>query len=271
MAESSGSSRNLTPAQFIGGGVAIVFLLFPALTLYRLSQLQSNVDTMAQAVQKAVEMASSAEATAGDAVAQASQAQRDAHTAAQGRLLAEQDRDSALAVASEARREQIKASQEVRRVRQQKEAELNRLHSALGRIVDTRRTALGLVMNLGSDALKFDFDKAHLRPENRELLSRIAGILLTSQDYAIQVLGHTDDVGSATYNQGLSLRRARAVRDYLVEAGLDPARMETSGLGKSRPLVEGATPEARAKNRRVEIGVVNTNVRYTQTAQSPGN
>ena len=65
--------------------------------------------------------------------------------------------------------------------------------------------------------VSFEFDKAELRVEDRELLSRIAGILMTSKDYAISVNGHTDDVGSEEYNQKLSERRAKAVVDYLKE------------------------------------------------------
>jgi outer membrane protein OmpA-like peptidoglycan-associated protein len=163
-----------------------------------------------------------------------------------------------------ARQEADQARQEAEAIRKEREAELDRLQTALNRIAETRRTALGLVMNLGSDSLQFDFDKATLRPENREILSRIAGILLTSQDYAIAVYGHTDDVGSAQYNQDLSERRAQTVRDYLIEAGIDPKIITTEGFGKSRPLVQSRTPQARAKNRRVEIGIVNTRVLYTE-------
>ena len=151
---------------------------------------------------------------------------------------------------------------EAERVRREAEAELNRLEDALGKIADTRRTALGVVMNLGEDALKFDFDKSDLRPENKELLSRIAGILMTSSDYTVSVNGHTDDVGSDNYNIGLSERRATAVRDYLVEAGIEPAILTVEGFGKSQPLVKGTSDEARAKNRRVELGIVNTRIKY---------
>ena len=139
---------------------------------------------------------------------------------------------------------------------------MNRLQAALGQIAETRRTALGLVMNLGGDHLKFEFDKADLRTEDKELLSRIAGILMTSHDYTISVNGHTDDVGSAAYNQKLSERRAQAVRDYLVKAGLPPEILSVEGHGKSLPLVPGTTDAARAKNRRVELGLVNTQIRY---------
>jgi OOP family OmpA-OmpF porin len=117
-------------------------------------------------------------------------------------------------------------------------------------------------MNLGSNYLKFEFDKADLRPEDKELLSRIAGILMTSHDYTISVNGHTDDVGTDAYNQKLSERRAQAVRDYLVKAGLAAEILSVEGHGKSRPIVAGNTEAARAKNRRVELGIVNIQIRY---------
>ena len=68
------------------------------------------------------------------------------------------------------------------------------------KIVETRRTAIGIVLNLGSDRIEFEFDRAALRPEERELLARIAGVLLATADqgYAIQVFGHTDDVAIDT-------------------------------------------------------------------------
>jgi len=122
-------------------------------------------------------------------------------------------------------------------------------------------------MNLGSDYLKFEFDKADLRPEDKELLAKIAGILMTSHDYTISVNGHTDDVGTAEYNQKLSERRAQAVRDYLVKAGLSAEILSVEGHGKSRPLVAGNSDAARAKNRRVELGIVNIQIRYGAQAR----
>ena len=74
--------------------------------------------------------------------------------------------------------------------------------------------------------------------------------------------GHTDDVGSEAYNQKLSERRAQAVRDYLVKAGLSAEILSVQGHGKSLPLVKGSTDAARAKNRRVELGIVNMQIRY---------
>lgn len=215
------------------------------------------------------------------ALEQATSAQDSARLSAEGRLAAETEtaiardeseasRGEAAAARSEteaARREAAgerekaaKAQAEAERVKKRAEAELNRLQDALGQIAETRRTALGLVMNLGGDHLKFAFDKAELRPEDRELLSRIAGILITASDYTISVNGHTDDVGGAEYNQKLSERRAQAVYDYLVEAGLSKDILSVQGHGKSRPLVPGSSEAARAKNRRVELGIVNIKI-----------
>ena len=116
---------------------------------------------------------------------------------------AREEADEARDVADLALREADEAKAEAERIRREAEAELNRLEEALSKIADTRRTALGLVMNLGEDALKFDFDKSELRSENRELLARITGILLTSPDYTISVNGHTDDVGKLRVQPGL--------------------------------------------------------------------
>ena len=147
---------------------------------------------------------------------------------------------------------------------------VDNLEEALSQVAETRRTALGLVMNLGSDYLKFDFDKAELHPSDRELLSRVAGILLTSPDYSVSVNGHTDDVGTEEYNQQLSERRAQAVRDYLVKAGLPPAILSVTGHGKKRPLLPGSSEKARAKNRRVELGIVNTRILYGRPGVTSG-
>jgi len=192
-----------------------------------------------------------------------------ARTAAEGRQAAEaetaearEQREAAVQEATTARETASRAQAEADAIRKKAEAEVNRLQQALGQIAETRRTALGLVMNLGGDHLKFEFDKADLQPSDKELLARIAGILMTSHDYTISVNGHTDDVGSDAYNLKLSERRAQAVRNYLVQAGLSPEILSVEGHGKSLPLVRGTSEAARAKNRRVELGLVNTQIRY---------
>lgn len=201
------------------------------------------------------------------ALERAEQAERFARAAAEGRLEAEAVAARAEQDASASREDAELARREAERVRLEAEAELNRLEDALGKIAETRRTALGLVMNLGEESIKFEFDDASLKTADRELLSRIAGILLTSEDYSVYVNGHTDDVGSASYNQKLSERRARAVRDYLVQAGIDERIMTVEGKGKTQPIAAGTSSAARAKNRRVELGIVNARVRYPHASR----
>jgi outer membrane protein OmpA-like peptidoglycan-associated protein len=190
------------------------------------------------------------------ASARAVRAEENAAAAADARTRAERESAEARAEAQTSAEQARAALEEAEKIRQERENDLNRLQEALGALVETRRTALGLVMNLGSDAIQFDFDRSDLRAENRELLSRIAGVLLTARGYSVYVYGHTDDVGTEEYNRGLSERRARAVRDYLVEAGLDSAIITTRGYGKSSPRAPGASAGSRAQNRRVEIGIV---------------
>ena len=222
--------------------------------------------------------ADEAESRAAAADARANAAEQTARTATTEREIAEQVRDNAVAeretaqqLAEQARRAEAEALDQARlardeadEIRRRREMEINRLQESLNTIVETRRTAIGVVMNLGSDRVEFAFDKADLRPTERELLARIAGVLIASADqgFAIQVFGHTDDVGTAEYNLGLSERRARAVRDYLVDSGVAPDIVTIEGMGKSMPLVDGTDDQARARNRRVEIAVIDTLVDF---------
>jgi OOP family OmpA-OmpF porin len=104
----------------------------------------------------------------------------------------------------------------------------------------------------------FDFDKAVLKPDGKakldELVSRVQGMDL---EVAIAV-GHTDNVGSASYNQKLSLRRAEAVKAYMASKGIDSSRVYTDGKGKTQPVADNKTADGRAKNRRTEIELVGT-------------
>ncbi len=227
----------------------------------------ARAETSRQNAEAAAAEAAEAEARARDSDAGREAAEEARRKAEQAREVAEADSAEARRLADDARRaeamavEQAQAARdEADRIRRQREVELNRMQEALDRIVETRRTAIGMVLNLGSDRVEFEFDKAELRPAERELLARIAGVLIASADrgYAIQVFGHTDDVGTEEYNQALSERRARAVMDYLVEAGVDSNILSVQGMGKSLPLVADTTDDARARNRRVEIAIIDT-------------
>jgi len=104
----------------------------------------------------------------------------------------------------------------------------------------------------------FDFDKYDIKPEGKakldDLVAKTKGINLE----VIIAVGHTDNIGTAAYNQALSERRANAVKDYLVSKGIEKNRVYTEGKGMKNPIASNSTAEGRAKNRRTEIEVVGT-------------
>ena len=104
----------------------------------------------------------------------------------------------------------------------------------------------------------FDFDKSVLKPEGRAKLDDLVGKIKGINLEVIIAVGHTDSVGSAAYNQKLSVRRAESVKAYLVSKGIERNRIYTEGKGKTQPIASNKTAEGRAKNRRVEIEVVGT-------------
>jgi outer membrane protein OmpA-like peptidoglycan-associated protein len=136
---------------------------------------------------------------------------------------------------------------------QERDSAQQRLFVSLSEILETRREARGLIVNL-SDVL-FDFNQSTLKPGAKEKLAKLAGILLAYPgSYRIEIEGHTDAVGSEEYNLKLSEARAASVRDYITQAGIVSDRIVAArGLGKTRPVATNDTPEGRQMNRRVEI------------------
>ena len=105
----------------------------------------------------------------------------------------------------------------------------------------------------------FDFDKAVLKPEAKTKLDDMAAKLKGINLEVVIAVGHTDSVGSDAYNQKLSIKRAEAVKAYLVSnGGIEASRVYTEGKGKKQPVADNKTAEGRTKNRRVEIEVVGT-------------
>ncbi len=99
----------------------------------------------------------------------------------------------------------------------------------------------------------FDFDKDTIKPEAYPLLDNVAEILKKNPVMSIELHGHCDNVGTAAYNMDLSMRRAKAVKAYLVKKGIMPNRMATLGFGFTKPVALNGTELGRALNRRVEI------------------
>jgi len=189
-------------------------------------------------------------------LAAAKEAQMKAEAeAAAVRAKAEAD---AAAAKAKAEGDALKAKEEAaradaERARQAAAALRTQLLDQFNRILETRDTPRGLVVNMG-DVL-FDFGKYDLRPEAREKLAKLSGIVLAHPGLTLAVEGHTDNVGSDELNQKLSEQRAESVRSYLVAQGLAQANVTGQGFGKSTPVVDNSTAANRQKNRRVEIVV----------------
>ena len=143
------------------------------------------------------------------------------------------------------------------RAREQAETEKIELRAQLLRqfqqILETRDSARGLIVNM-SDVL-FDTGKSALRPAAREKLAKVAGVISSHAGLALEVEGHTDNVGGDDYNQRLSEQRGQAVRDYLTEQGIDSASITTRGFGETQPTASNDNAAGRQANRRVELVV----------------
>ena len=99
----------------------------------------------------------------------------------------------------------------------------------------------------------FETNSAKLKPESSETLDKVAESLKNFPDVHIQVSGHTDSTGSAAYNLKLSDKRAKAVMDYLISKGVNPANLTEKGYGLTEPIADNKTAEGRAQNRRVGL------------------
>ncbi len=107
------------------------------------------------------------------------------------------------------------------------------------------------------DKIHFEFDSAQLRQDSFPILDQIADTLKANPDIQlIEIQGHTDEQGLASYNLDLSKRRARSVLEYLAEAGIDESRLSSEGYGEEKPINPASTEEAYAENRRVEFLII---------------
>ena len=112
-----------------------------------------------------------------------------------------------------------------------------------------------ILVNLPS-GVTFDTDSTLIKPAFRDTLDTVSTSLNKYPNSLIDVYGHTDSTGTDPYNQTLSENRARVVADYLTGRGVNPARIRSTGFGKTQPVASNDTPEGRAANRRVEIKIV---------------
>jgi OmpA-OmpF porin, OOP family len=106
------------------------------------------------------------------------------------------------------------------------------------------------------EGIEFGFDSDRITRDERGALDSAAETLRRNPGLRVEIAGHTDSVGAAAYNQALSERRARAVLEYLVAAGIDRDRLTARGYGEAEPVADNATDAGRARNRRVELRVL---------------
>ena len=102
-------------------------------------------------------------------------------------------------------------------------------------------------------AIKFRYKSFKITADTIGVVLRLANLLNEYENYKIKILGYTDNVGSARYNKKLSKKRAEAVKDVLLQEGIEESRIEAVGMGKDNPIASNKTSEGRAQNRRIEV------------------
>src|SRR5271168_801919 len=192
-----------------------------------------------------------AERDAAQAAAARAQADAAALTAQQQAQAAKQQADAAQQQADAAQQQAKAAEEAAARSEAEKQALRAALLNQFNRVLPTTDTPRGLQVNM-ADVL-FAFGKYELQPSAREALAKFSGIVLAHPGLHLSVEGYTDSVGSDAFNQALSEQRANAVRDYLIQQGLDPTSITATGFGKSNPVSSNDTAAGRQQNRRVEI------------------
>ena len=256
-----------------GNGVKERDLALPARAAVRAAvEAQTRAEERADQAARDARTQEIADLRVAKAEAEAAQAkaQQEAAAAQRERAEALEAKAEAQEAVRQAKIEQQQAQQMMRRAETEAErltdlkeeaeryaaAARSRLQNALNQVVETNETARGVVVNLPD--ILFASGRATLRPKAKEVLSRLAGILLVMPDFQLSIEGHTDSTGGTAINQRLSERRADAVRAYLEEAGIAPAKMTTLGLGESQPIADNRAAAGRSRNRRVEIVIAET-------------
>jgi len=221
-------------------------------------RIASEQAAAAETARKEAEAKAAADAAAAKRLAD-QEAQRQAQLAAANeaalRAKAKADADAAQAAAQAqanalAAREAA-AKAETERVRAAAEKARRELLDQLNRVLETKDTPRGLVVNMAETL--FDTGKYDLRPEAREKLARLSGILAIHPELHLDVEGHTDNTGGLDINQKLSEQRADAVAKYLVGQGVSEKNLKSAGFADTHPIADNSTPDGRKKNRRVEI------------------
>src|SRR5271168_4710907 len=216
--------------------------------------VQTAADARAIALKRAAQQKAEAEQAAAQAAVAAADAKQKEEAAARQQAEIQKlqaERDAAQQQADGAQQQAKAAEEAAARSEAEKQALRAALLNQFNRVLPTTDTPRGLQVNM-ADVL-FAFGKYELQPSAREALAKFSGIVLAHPGLHLSVEGYTDSVGSDAFNQTLSEQRANAVRDYLIQQGLDPTSITSTGFGKSNPVSSNDTAAGRQQNRRVEI------------------
>jgi OmpA-OmpF porin, OOP family len=180
-------------------------------------------------------------------------------------LRAERDRVQLSARTTEADRARERA-EGARKEAEEARARARQLEKTLSDL-EAKKTDRGVVLTLG-DVL-FEFGTATLGPGSKLRLDKLVAFLREHPDQQILIEGHTDSVGSESFNVTLSQQRADAVLDYLVRQGIAPSRILSRGLGEGYPIASNESSSGRQQNRRVEIVILEPGERAADRARQP--
>lgn len=221
-------------------------------------QIAAQQAAAAQRAEEAKEQAAAsaakqqeAEAARERAEEQQRQAEQQAAEQEQAREEAQQKSQQAQAAAAQAAQAAEQAHQAAALAQQQQQQLRATLLQQFNRILPTTDTPRGLQVNM-ADVL-FETSKYDLSQPAREALAKLSGIILAHPGLKLEIDGYTDSTGSEDFNQTLSEKRANAVRDYLVQEGLEPNSVTAQGFGQSNPVASNDTRQGRQQNRRVNI------------------
>ncbi len=189
-----------------------------------------------------------------------SNAEREELAKAEARRIKDSTEAEALrikkATEAEAQRMKAFAEAEARRIKDSTEAEARRLAELNARRVPDTVIVLERGKTVILKGVNFEFNKATLTKDSETTLRLAFNALVASSDVNVLIVGHSDNVGSAAYNKKLSLRRAQAVKSWLIRKGISVKRLTVAGKGFDEPIDTNNTPEGRTNNRRMEFRVL---------------
>jgi outer membrane protein OmpA-like peptidoglycan-associated protein len=244
--------RKTAPIELVAARYAVAIAAAAGAEQYAQAAYQAAQDKLQAAETAQADRKSSVRKTAPRLAREAVQAGEDARRAGmagKAAAEAEQKRIAAAEVAAAA----AAAEERTRAQALSSEAAREELRARLTRVLPTRTTERGLVSEIGG--VQFAVGTANLTARARESLANFAGVVSSYPSLKYVIEGHTDSTGSDAANRELSLKRALAVRDYLIASGIPASATDVAGLGSSMPIADNSTSDGRSRNRRVEIVV----------------